>query len=67
MDKIETVVADVKADATKIATDAKTAQADLSSAKSWLSKNWQYAVAFMVGGLFLGLSIGLKIGAHLHG
>ena len=67
MDKIETVVADAKADATKIATDARTAEADLSAAKSWLSKNWQYAVAFTVGGLFLGLSIGIKIGGQLHG
>jgi hypothetical protein len=67
MDKIETVAADVKADATKIAADAKTAGADLAAAESWLSKNWQYAVAILVAGLFLGAAVGIKLGSHIHG
>lgn len=37
-----------------------------TAAKSWLSQNWQYAVAISAGSLILGMSIGMKIGAHVH-
>jgi len=45
----------------------ETLEQEIAATKSWLSKNWQYAVAFTVGGLFLGLSIGIKIASHWHG
>jgi hypothetical protein len=60
MDKIQTAVADVKA-------DVKTAETDATAVKSWIALNWHYAFAFAVGGLFLGAAIGIKIGSHLHG
>lgn len=67
MDKIETAVADVKADVKKGETELVVIEKDAAATKTWLATNWQYAVAFTIGGLFLGLSIGIKIGSHLHG
>lgn len=67
MDKIETAAADVKADVKKGETELETIEKDATATKTWLATNWQYAVAFTIGGLFLGLSIGIKIGTHLHG
>lgn len=37
-----------------------------AAAKSWLAANYQYAIAIAVGSLVLGVSIGFKIGAHIH-
>lgn len=67
MDKIETAVADVKADTKRAETEFETLEKDAAAAKSWLSVNWQYAVAFLVAGLFLGAAVGIKIGAQFHG
>jgi hypothetical protein len=58
---------EIKSDLSKAAADAKIVEQDVAAAKSWLSKNWHYAIAFTVGGLFLGLSIGIKVGSYFHG
>jgi hypothetical protein len=58
---------EIKSDLSKVAAEAKIIEQDVTAAKSWLSKNWHYAIAFTVGGLFLGLSIGIKIASHLRG
>jgi outer membrane scaffolding protein for murein synthesis (MipA/OmpV family) len=52
---------------TELSTVEKTVTADTEAAKSWLSKNWQYATAIAAGGLTLGVSIGMKFASHLHG
>ena len=67
MDKIETAVADVKADGKKVEAAAATLEQDVIATKSWLSVNWHYAVAIAVGFLFLGVALGMKVGAHFHG
>jgi hypothetical protein len=65
MDKIETDLADAKADAGKIVADARTAAAEVKVVESWLKVNWHYAVAIAVGFLFLGMAIGMKFGEHV--
>jgi len=65
MDKIETAVADVKADVAKVETGVKTAETDVVAVKSWFALNWHYAVAIAVGALFLGAAMGINIGHHL--
>jgi hypothetical protein len=66
MDKIETVVVDAKADAKKAEAVLSTVEQDVTATKSWLSTNWHYAVAIAVGFLFLGIALGMKLGAHIH-
>jgi hypothetical protein len=55
----------VKADAEKIAADARRAEETAVLADSWLKTNWQYAVAIAVGASVLGLALGLRIGEHM--
>jgi hypothetical protein len=66
MDKIETAVADVKADVNKVETRFATAEKDVVAVRSWFAINWHYAVAIAVGALFLGLALGYKLGMHSH-
>lgn len=58
LSKIET---DAKKDIASVEAAARTAAADAEAAKSWLSRNWQYATAIAVGGLTLGVCIGMHV------
>ena len=58
LSKIETAT---KKDIASVEAAGRTAEADAEAAKSWLSKNWQYATAIAIGSLTLGVCIGMHI------